>query len=466
MSRYFIFATIAVSLLLYSSSMSSVSVAFMDITTEFDSSLVIAGWVMSIFQLASTIAMPLAGKAGDMFGSKLTFMIATLLFTVASFLSAIAPNIYLLILFRFLQAIGGGCFLPIASGIVADIFPKARQRAIGLFSSILPVGQLLGPNVGGWMTETYGWRSLFWVYIPFGIVVLVAMAFLLAPGQKKEGHMDMTGAGLFAGSLFAFMGGLTGIKSLGSSSWVLCGVFILVGVVFVIAFVRHEKRAKNPILDLEVLRDRPFVAANIYNFGIGAVTFGALSFVPLYAVSIYGMSTLQSGLILTPRAVGMAITSIIASMYIMRWGYRRPILIGTIFMIIALVLMGFELTSVDLMGIHLGSTALLLLIMLLIGVGSGLAIPAANNACMELMPQRIATITGVRGMFRQTGGAITIAAYSIVLEFSPQMSTGFAITMIGMGIAVLLTVPMIYMMPSGPDATPYQIKASSVRKTA
>ncbi len=455
MSRYFVFATVILSLLLYSISMTAPAVAFPLITSSFDSSLVLAGWVLSIYQLAATAAMPLAGKAGDMLGGKLAFMISLILFTAGSLFCAIAPNIYLLILFRFIQAIGGGSFLPLAAGIVADEFPKARQQAIGLFSSILPLGSIIAPNLGGWMAESFGWRSVFWLNVPLGAIVLAASAWLLRATRKEGGHMDLAGAGFFTGSLFAFMAGLSEMGDRENQwSWILSGLLLAAGIVLIIAFLRHERQVKDPIIDLEVFTERPFIAANIYNFVLGTCIFGAMSFIPLYGVSLYGMSTLGSGFVLTPRSVGMMATSTVTSIFLVRWGYRRPILIGTATVIVSLLLLGIEPKGLNILGIELSSTMLLLAIMFLSGIGMGLAAPAANNACIELMPHRVATITGVRGMFRQTGGAIGIAISSLLLESINNMARGFTVVFIGLSVLLLMTIPAIFAMPRAAEAEP------------
>ena len=123
--------------------------------------------MLSIYQIASTIVMPLVGKLSDIIGRKLTFILCLLMYILGSFLSAIAPTIEVLIIARFIQAIGGGGFMPSAVGIAAEEFPESRQKAIGLFSSIFPIGQILGPNLGGWLVSILGWKSVFWINIPF-----------------------------------------------------------------------------------------------------------------------------------------------------------------------------------------------------------------------------------------------------------------------------------------------------------
>jgi len=465
MSRYFVFAVVSLSLLLIAISGTAISVAFPVITSSFGASLILAGWVLSVYQLVATAAMPLAGKAGDIFGGKLTFMVSLSVFTVGSLLCAVAPNIQFLIASRFIQGIGGGSFLPLAAGIVADEFPRARQQAIGLFTSIFPIGQIIGPNLGGWMVHAFGWRSIFWFNIPLGAIAFIASAFLLKSGQREEGHMDLVGASLFTGSLFAFISGLSGMgSSKDESSWVISGLLLVTSVILIIAFIRHEGKSKNPIIDLQILKEKPFIAANIYNFIYGACIFGLMSFVPLYAVSVYGMSTLESGLILTPRSVGMMAASTVTSIFLTRWGYRWPMLIGTITIVLSLCLLGVESPGINVLGIQLSSTALLVVIMLLSGIGMGVAAPAANNACIELMPQRVATITGVRGMFRQSGGTISIAVTSLLLENIADMAHGFALVFFGLAAIMVITTPLVFAMPKGSWALPLAKAASNQRR--
>ena len=198
MTRYLVFCVTALSLLLVSISGTSVAVAFPEITAAFNASLILAGWVLSIHQLAGTVIMPLAGKAGDIFGGKRTFLISIAVFTGGSLVSAIAPNIWVLITGRFIQAIGAGAFLPLATSIISDYFPDKRQQAIGLFSSVFPIGMIIGPNIGGWLVESFGWQSVFWLNIPLGVVVFL-FAWSLA-GKSEGGRSDMTGAGFPPGA--------------------------------------------------------------------------------------------------------------------------------------------------------------------------------------------------------------------------------------------------------------------------
>jgi len=454
MSKYFIFAIVALSLLLAAISTTSVAVAFPVIKSSFEASLVMAGWVLSIYRLVATVAMPLSGKASDLFGRKLVFMTSVSLFTVASLLCAIAPNIQLLILFRFLQAAGGGGFMPSAAGMVAEAFSKSRQRAIGLFTSIFPIGMIIGPNLGAWLTQAFGWRSIFWFNVPLGIVILLASVFVLRPGQKVKGHFDLLGAGLFAGSLFSVMAGLSTIRSGGDGqSWVVTGLLFLGGIALFITFIRHELRSVNPIIDFEVIKTKPFIAVNIYNLIFGSFSLGLMSFIPLYTVSVYGMSLISSGFILTSRSIGVIVAAAVTSIYLARWGYRRPMIIGTAIVALILFLLGLQSPGMNILGIQLSSTVLLTSVMLLAGAGIGIASPAANNACIDLMPQRVSTIVGMRGMFRNSAGALTVVIVTLLLQSIGDMARGFTIVFYALGAVMLMAIPLIFAMRRGPRVT-------------
>jgi EmrB/QacA subfamily drug resistance transporter len=448
MKRYIVFAVGSISFLLVSISGSSVAVAFPNITANFHASLILAGWVLSVQQLAGTIIMPVAGKIGEIYGPKRIFLISIAVFTLGSFFSAIAPNIIILIIARFIQAVGAGSFLPLMTGIASDLFPNSRQQAIGLFSSIFPIGMIIGPNLGGWLVESYSWQSVFWVNIPLGIIVFIAMASLLTEKKGEGGQLDMAGVGLFSGMLSAFIIALSeaGDRDI-SGSWIIAIVLLIAAAVMGVLFYRHEKRVKTPVIDLQMIQKNPFLASNIYNMLYGAAVLGVMGFIPLFATSVYGMTTLQSGLILTPRSVGTILASLLTSMMLPKWGYRWPMLIGTAGMIISMVMLGLEAVGIHTLGAGASGTLTLSVIMLISGIAIGVIAPAANNACIELLPNRVATITGVRGMFRQSGSILSITVTTLVLENLSGMGRGFMWVFYGLAAILVLSVPFIFAMP-------------------
>jgi MFS family permease len=226
-------------------------------------------------------------------------------------------------------------------------------------------------------------------------------------------------------------------------------------------FVRYERRIPNPIIDLQIFREKPFVAANFFNLGIGFSVVGITSFVPLYAVSIFGMSTLASGAILTPRSVASIVASVIVSIFLVRWGYRKPMIIGTILMVASMIIIAMEPANDNFLGLPVNSVALLVALIFIGGLGQGIIMPAANNACIELMPERVATITGIRGMFRYMGGAICINLVTVVLYYTGDLAKGFAIVFFAIAALSLISIPAIFMMP-GNCMVPAQAKPEDI----
>lgn len=449
MRKYVIFIALSLGLLTISISGSTVAVAFPIIASELKTTLILAGWVLSIVQLVGAISMPLAGKISDILGRKFIFSASLVLFIVGSIICALSPNITVLIFARLLQGIGGGALLPSATGLAVEEFPNSRQQTIGFFSSIFAIGQIIGPNAGGWLVETFGWRSVFWFSVPFALIVLIAGLYILQPSKRVTGKIDLLGAGLLSGFISTFLVGLSMLGNADQISWLSFGIFMALSAVFLIIFIRRESKTDNPIIDLPILTQKPFIAANIYNFMLGATVFGIMSFMPLYAVSIFNMSTFASGAILTPRSVAVIIASLIMSIFIFRTGYRKPMVAGTIIVVISLILLGIEPATITFLNTSSYSVAALAAIIFLIGLGMGTVMPASNNACIELMPERVATITGIRGMFRQFGGAISITISSLVLQiFQNDMALGFVIIYMGLAVLLLITIPVIFLMPS------------------
>jgi EmrB/QacA subfamily drug resistance transporter len=457
MRRYLVFSVVSLALLLSSISSSAVSVAFPVIISDLKTSLVMAGWILTAYQLVQTIVMPLGGKLSEVFSRRAAFIAYTLLFSVGSILCALAPNIYLLIGARVIQAIGGGGFMPCAAGIVSDEFPEARQRFIGLFSSIFPIGAIIGPNLGGWMVETFGWRSVFWFNVPLGIVVLVLSRLLLRTGEERKSSsssIDFVGAGLLFGSISAFMFGITELGNNESGiPWIPVGFFFTLGIGLMVPFLLWEHQAKEPIIDLELLKKGPFLAANVYNFIYGVCALGIFSLIPFYAVSIYNMSTLESGILLTPRSIGMMVASTITSFSLVKWGYRRPILVGTLIVMVTLVLLALQPQGIEIMELQLGAVPLLFIVVGLAGIGHGTCTPAANNACIELMPDKVATITGLRGMFRILGSTFGISIATVIIHSIGDVQRAFYILLLASAVLLLISIPTIFIMPASPNVS-------------
>jgi EmrB/QacA subfamily drug resistance transporter len=452
MRRYLIFACAASGLLMYSIDSTVVAVAFPHFIKDLGTNILWAAWTISIYLIGVTSVMPLMGKLSDTFGRKRIFLISLIAFTASSLACGLAPNIYSLVAFRFLQGIGGASFLPTAAGIVSDQFPEHRERAIGLFTSIFPIGGIIGPNLGGWIVSQYSWRYIFYINLPIGLG-LIAMIMILLEDSKAfaRPHIDFGGALFFFGGVLFLMLGLNFIaEGLSRPSFLLTLLFFIGSGSFFFLFFRQERKDLDPILDLTLLRSKPFLAANLYNLMIGVGVQGIFSFIPLYATSVHKLSTLASGVILTPRSFAVIPASAITSFFLRRWGYRWPMVSGLLILSVSTILLGgpgFHLAKA--IGIDLGTAEILAAMVMLTGIGMGLAFPAANNACIELMPEKVATITGLRGMCRSVGGALGVSIITIILHSSATPANGFKITFVSFGLVLLLTIPSVFLLPTG-----------------
>lgn len=457
MRKYLAFSVVAFPAFLGHFSSTSIAVAFPPMVNYYQTSLVLAGWVLSIYHLVSIGVIPLTARLSDTAGRRSTLMLCLSLFTIGSFLSAVAPNIYLLIASRVIQAAGAGGFISAATGIIYDQFPEQRQQFIGLLSSIAAFGNLVGPNVGGVMVEYLGWQSVFWINVPIGLVSVVLFKFMLKPDEKKgkRGDLDFVGVGLLAGFVSSIMISLT---LFGKDYHVPIAFIVLIaltGVVLLGLFLYRAKHTPGAVVTSQMLTSKPFLAANAYNFAFGACGQGGImALLPLYATSIYGMSVLQAGLVITPRSVGMIVASIFASFLIMKWGYHKPIIIGSLTMSVAFVMLGLEPTEFVIGGLIITPFVMILFFGLLVGIGSGMVSPASNNACIELMPDKAASITGLRQISRQMGQAIGVAISTLVLEYSSSMARGFTILFFGFTSVLLIAMIAVFYMPESPSVKP------------
>ncbi len=451
MRRHLIFLTAGLGLMMYSIDSTVIAVALPNFIKDFGTNVLWAAWTISIYLIAITTIMPLAGNLSDSFGRKKIFLISLILFTGSSVACGLAPNIYTLVGFRFLQGIGGASILPTATGIVSENFPENRERAIGLFTSIFPIGGILGPNLGGWMVSQYSWRYIFYINLPIGIALIVLTMILLKDSKTSPRRpIDFWGTMFFSGTIISMMLGFNIVgESLSRPSLVLAAGFFLLSFTFVFLLLRQEAKASDPILDFVLLKSKPFMAANLYNLMIGAGVFAVFSFVPLYATSVHRLSTLASGMILTPRSLGVIPASILVSFLLRRWGYRWPMIVGMIVISISTVLFSQGLPFWRSLGVQLGIAEILALLAMVTGIGMGITFPAANNACIELMPEKVGTITGLRGMFRTIGGALGVSIITVILHICSDPSKGFTITFISFGLGLLFSIPLVFLMPAG-----------------
>jgi EmrB/QacA subfamily drug resistance transporter len=440
--RWLVFGIVSVALFMSSIDQTIVATALTAIQHDLHARINWSGWTITIYALGQVLVMPVAGKLSDQFGRKKIFLISISLFTVASLACGFADNIYVLVVLRAIQSIGGGGLMPSASGIVADQFGKDRDRALGMFASIYPIGSIVGPIAGGIFVATWSWRGIFLINVPIGLVlILMVVRFIPYSAPTAASKIDVRGVALLA---IAVLSAMFGITWLGSGNVALDNPITLACEALALLigwqFVRHLKRTAEPVIPLRFLHGRGFKVINIVNFIYGATVLGFGALVPLYAEQRYGIQPLEAGTLLTARGCGMICVAAIAVMALRRTGYRLPITVGFLIIVGGLVLM-------SLAPLILSPYAWLAVGGAIIGLGVGLSTPASNNASLQLAPDHIAAISGLRGMFRQSGGIMAVSIVTAILARSPNPGLMQAHILLVLAALLVSTLPLIRFIP-------------------
>jgi len=450
--KYVIFGLVSLALLMSSIDSTIVAVGLPAMRAGLHTDVVLIGWTVTSYQLGQLLVMPLAGKLSDELGRKRVFLTSIAIFTVASFMCGLAPNVYLLILARVVQAIGGGAFLPSCTGIVADTFGENRGKAIGLFASIFPIGGVIGPNIGGVIVDHISGRYIFYVNVPIGIAVLLLTWVLYRPqqaGSGKAGRIDFMGVAMYGGAMTLLLLALTWLGQHPAAAGRAPLLWIAFGSVMAlfVFWYRHEARTPYAMIDTALLKSRPFLAANSYNFLFGAGVFGFTAFLPTYAELHYHMSATAAGALLTPRALVMIATSTVASLFLIRFGYRLPMIAGVSLVSLSLLVTSLGAENVSIAGLHLSNFVYLACVIAILGLGFGLSGPASNNAALDIMPGKVAAVTGIRGMFRQTGGTIGTAMVVFMMALYSDPAKGLQVIFFCLSLVMLCIIPIVFLIP-------------------
>ncbi len=369
-------------------------------------------WVITAYLLASTVSTPLWGKLGDLYGRKVFFEAAIVIFLIGSALCGLAHSILILIVFRAVQGIGGGGLLTGAQTIVADVVPaRDRGRYQGLFGSVFGVTSVIGPLIGGFFVDNLSWRWVFYVNLPVGAVALAVVAAVLPGHLRRAQHrIDYLGTVLLAGAATS----LVLLTSLGGTTypWSSAPIFIMGGAAVVLgaAFIWAESRAAEPVIPLKLFRNRVFSAASAIGFVVGFALFGAIAYLPQYMQIVKGVSPTVSGLRLLPLMAGLLTTSIVSGRLVSRWGrYRIFPIIGTATMTVGLYLLS-----------HLGVTTgvwLSSLYMLVLGAGIGASLQVLVVAVQNAVSYTdLGAATGGTTFFRSIGGSFGTATFGAVFS--------------------------------------------------
>src|SRR3989454_10062493 len=373
-------------------------------------------WVTTAYMLTSTVMVPIYGKLSDLFGRKVIFITGVVIFLVGSALSGASQSMNMLIAFRAFQGLGAGALLPIAIAVVGDLFtPRERGKWQGVTGAVFGLSAILGPTLGGWITQYSSWRWVFYVNLPVGILALLVLIFLMPTlrGKAQKVSIDYIGAALLVASTVPLLLGLTFAGS--QYAWLspqiiglLAGALVM-GAAFVIYEAWLERRDGQPIIAPSLFKNSIFAVSTLVTFIFGMGLFGAIFFIPLYVQGVIGSSATNSGLVLTPLTLTLVVGSIVSGQLVSRLGtYKWIALLGMLVSVGGtLLLLRLDVTS--------GNTEVLLAL-LVFGLGMGFGMSLYTLIVQNANPNKIGQATAALTFFRSIGGAIALAAMGSVLN--------------------------------------------------
>jgi EmrB/QacA subfamily drug resistance transporter len=416
-----------------------VNVALPSIRRDLGASISGLQWVIDAYTMVVASLLMLAGSMADRFGRRRVFQIGLGLFMLGSLLCSVATNIHGLIAFRVLQALGATMLNPVAMAIIANTFhePKARARAIGVWGAVAGVSMALGPVIGGALTQSIGWRSIFWVNLPVGAAAML-LAALFIP-ESKATHprrVDPVGQVLVFAVLAALTYAVIEGPHAGWNSTIIISLFVTV-LLSLIALIVYERRRREPLIDLRFFTSAPFTAATLIAVCSFSAFSGFLFLNALYLQEVRGFSAFQTGLCTLPMALATIVCSPFSGRLVGNHGTRPSLLIsGSATVISALILTQLTATT----PLHL-----LLATYVIFGIGFGMVNAPITHTAVSGMPKAQAGLAAaVASTSRQVGASLgvaiagTIAGMRGAFSGFPAATHPFWWLVVGGGIAVLL----------------------------
>ncbi|MFE5770732.1 DHA2 family efflux MFS transporter permease subunit [Streptomyces sp. NPDC056485] len=418
--RMLVLAICCMSLLIVSLDVTVLNVALPSMRRELGASVSGMQWTIDAYTLVLASLLMLAGSTADRIGRRRVFTVGLLFFTAGSLLCSLAPTLEWLIAFRMVQAVGGSMLNPVAMSIITNTFtdPRERARAIGAWGAVVGISMAVGPLIGGLLVESVGWRSIFWINLPIGLLAL-ALTLRFVP-ESRAAHPrrpDPVGQVLVMALLGSVTYGIIEAPSAGWNAPVILGCAAL-AVASLVGLLVYEPRRTEPLIDPRFFRSAPFSGATVIAIGAFAALSGFLFLNTLYLQDVRGLSALDAGLYMLPMALMTFLCAPLSGRLVGNRGPRPSLLIaGTAMAASGVLFAAFSAET---------STPLLFTAYVLFGLGFGMVNAPITNTAVSGMPRAQAGVAAaVASTSRQTGGTLGVAVIGAVLAAGTAGGAGF-----------------------------------------
>ncbi len=368
-------------------------------------------WVFSIYLLTSTTTVPLFGKLADIYGRQRIYVIGMAVFLLGSALCGAAQSFNQLILFRAVQGIGAGAVMPVSVTLIGDIFTlEERAKMQAVFSGVWGAASLIGPALGGLVTDAFSWRYVFYFAIPFGVLSAVMLTAFLQERQDRHKHkLDLIGTALLTASIaLLLVAMLEGSQAWGWGSARTIGC-ALVALLCLLIFLRQERAAPEPTLPVDLFRNRVIAVSTIGSVVVGALLFTLTAFVPMFAQGVMGGSAADAGAPLIAMSVGWPLASTLAGRLMIRIGYRPLVVFGGAVTVLGVGMLMFARPGTPM--------SFIIVSMVILGLGNGFVSTPYLVAAQNAVPwHRRGITTSLGQFFRTIGGSIAVAGFGAVLN--------------------------------------------------
>ncbi len=419
--RLLILTICCMSLLIVSLDNTVLNVALPAMRRDLDASVAGMQWTIDAYTLVLASLLMLAGSTADRIGRRKVFITGIVLFTAGSVLCSLAPSLGWLIAFRMVQAVGGSMLNPVAMSIITNTFtePRERARAIGVWGAVVGISMAAGPLIGGLLVDTVGWRSIFWINLPVGLLALVlTLRYIPESRADHPRRPDPVGQLLVMGLLGSVTFGIIEAPAAGPGSPLILGC-VLVAALSLAGLLAYESRRAEPLIDPRFFRSAPFSGATVIAVSAFAALSGFLFLNTLYLQDVRGLGALDAGLYMLPMAAFAFLCAPVSGRLVATRGPRLPLLVAGVTMSASgLLFAAFSAES---------STPMLFCGYVLFGIGFGLVNAPITNTAVSGMPRAQAGVAAaVASTSRQTGGALGVAIVGAVLAAGMAGGSGSA----------------------------------------